>query len=178
MRKNERGYSLVEVLVAMAILGTVLMSIITLFIFGRRNVHSGRQMTRATSVATHVIEDIGPLTAEQFYTTFKIVDTTVIPASATVANMTYTDAITRRLGDFAAGEPGFVYFDRWAQLIPAAQMTRGRVTLVIMPRDMPPATPNNPTTSRRLLVRAVTEWEEAARPRQVFIDTVKLNRNF
>lgn len=176
MKKTNRGYSLVEVLIAMAILGTVLMSILTLFIFGRRNVYSGRQMTRATSVATHIIEDITPLTPVQMYSTFKIVGTTAIPGTVTVAGTDYTNAITRKASDFVATEPGYDYFTRWQALIPGTNMTSGTITLVIMPRDL--ATAGNPTTSRRLLIRAVTEWDEATRKRQVFIDTVKLNRNF
>lgn len=178
MSKTNRGYSLVEVLIAMAILGTVLMSILTLFIFGRRNVYSGRQMTRATSVATHVIEDLNPLTAPQMYSTFKIATDTVIEPTVTVAGTTYTDAITRKVGDFSGTDAGLVYFTRWGALMPGSKMTSGTVTLIFMPRDMPSDTPDNPTTSRRLLVRAVTEWDEATRKRQVFIDTVKLNRNF
>jgi prepilin-type N-terminal cleavage/methylation domain-containing protein len=178
MRKIERGYSLVEVLIAMAILGTVLMSIITLFMFGRRNVYSGRQMTRATSVATHVVEDLNPMSPDQLYTNFKIIGTTPIAATATVADMTYTNAIVRRLSDFSGTDAGLVYFNRWTQLIPATLMQNGQVTLIIMPRDMPATSAANPTTSRRVLVRGVVEWQEASRRRQVFIDTVKLNRQF
>ena len=173
---NERGYNLVEVLIAMAILGTVIMSILTLFIFGRRNVYSGRQMTRATSVATHVVEDIGPLTPAVFYNSFAITTTTAL-ASNTVAGVTYPNSILRKQGNFTvpATAPKD-FFAGWMALLPAADITGGSISLVIMPRDI--AITGDPTSARRLIIKAVTEWNEAGRQRQVTLDVTKLNRKF
>ncbi|HUP50667.1 MAG TPA: prepilin-type N-terminal cleavage/methylation domain-containing protein [Thermoanaerobaculia bacterium] len=173
--RGNSGYSLVEVLIAMAILGTVIMSIMTLFVFGRRNVYSGRQMTRAVSVTTHVVEDIVPLAPAAFYTTFKITTTTTL-GNNTVADVTYPNSVVRRLPDFAVADPGHRYFDNWMQLLPQSRITGGNVALVIMPRDL--AITNDPTSARRLLIKAVTEWNEGARSRQVSLDVTKLNRKF
>jgi prepilin-type N-terminal cleavage/methylation domain-containing protein len=180
--RKEQGYSLVEILIAIAILGTVLLSIMTLFVFGRRNVYSGRQMTRATSVATHVMEDLMPITPTALYTTFGITSTTAVTASTTVAGVTYTDAILRKQSDFASGSAGRRYFDNWMNLLPQNRIQSGDITLIIMPRDL--ATAGNVTTARRIIVRAVTEWAEDAggatggRRRQVALDITKLNTRF
>ena len=56
--RSERGFNLVEVLIAMALLGTVLMTILTLFYMGRRNVYSGKQTSVAVSIASHAMEDL------------------------------------------------------------------------------------------------------------------------
>ena len=173
--RSESGYNLVEVLIAMAILGTVIMSILTLFVFGRKNVYSGRQMTRATSVGTHVIEDLMPLSAEEFYTAFDIVPTTAIAASNTVADVAYPNSIIRRAGNFTVpAAPARDYFAAWNALMTQDRVTGGQITLVIMPRDL--GTAGDPTTARRLIVRAVTEWREGGRARQVALDITKLNR--
>ena len=173
--RSESGYNLVEVLIAMAILGTVVMSILTLFVFGRRNVYSGRQMTRATSVGTHIIEDLMPLTPQQFYTAFEIETDTTIDDENTVAGVVYEDSIIRKEGNFTPpAAPARDYFPAWTALLQTDQVTGGDITLVIMPRDL--GTAGDPTTARRLIIRAVTEWREGGRQRQVALDVTKLNR--
>ena len=172
-RNAERGYNLVEVLIAMAILGTVVMSILTLFVFGRRNVYSGRQMTRATSVGTHVIEDITPLTPEEFYTAFNILPATTMGTN-TVAGVSYPNSIIRNTANYTAPTPpARNYFGAWNALLTTDRIEGGTITLVIMPRDL--GTAGNPTTARRLVIRAVTQWRESARQRQVALDITKLN---
>jgi len=60
-RRREGGFNLIEVLIAMALLSTVLLSVVTLFFMGRSNVYSGKQLTRATAVSVHANEDIAAL---------------------------------------------------------------------------------------------------------------------
>src|SRR5215213_7942758 len=132
-RRNERGYNLIELLIAMALLGTILMSIITLFVFGRRNVYSGKQLTRATSVTTQVLEDLQPLNVLQLNTQF-LIKSTETPAKVTVAGVTYDKALVRTTDDLTKEEStGPKYLTRWKGLIPAAKMSTGRVTMVIVP---------------------------------------------
>jgi len=57
-KRNQSGYSLIEVLIAIAITSVVLLTVVTLFYMGRRNVYSGKQMTYAVSVGTRVLEDL------------------------------------------------------------------------------------------------------------------------
>jgi prepilin-type N-terminal cleavage/methylation domain-containing protein len=57
-KQTNAGYSLVEVLIALAITSVVLLTVVTLFYMGRRNVYSGKQTTYAVSVGTRIMEDI------------------------------------------------------------------------------------------------------------------------
>src|SRR5258707_2379926 len=76
MKSRQRGYSLVEVLIAMAITSVVLLTVVTLFYMGRRNVYSGKQMTYAVSVGTRVTEDLSTMTADDVDTNFNVDDST------------------------------------------------------------------------------------------------------
>ncbi|HYI10795.1 MAG TPA: prepilin-type N-terminal cleavage/methylation domain-containing protein [Thermoanaerobaculia bacterium] len=175
-RRLERGYNLVEVLIAMALLGTVLMSILTLFVFGRRNVYSGKQMTKATSVTNQVLEDLQPLGTSTLYTNFKITSTTST-TSPTIAGVQYSNVIVRSTadttGDFADGPK---YLARWKALIPAGQLKDGKVTMVIIPDEKKTST--DPTSAAFVRIRVITEWEEGSRARNVTADLAKFNRSF
>lgn len=65
--RSERGYSLVEVLVSAGVLGGVLLSISTMFIAGTQSVRSGRDLTRATTIASSATEDVLTLPYELVY---------------------------------------------------------------------------------------------------------------
>jgi prepilin-type N-terminal cleavage/methylation domain-containing protein len=75
-RQQQSGYSLVEVLIALAITSIVLLTVVTLFYMGRRNVYSGKQMTYAVSVGTRILEDLSSLTSQDVGSSFNITDTT------------------------------------------------------------------------------------------------------
>src|SRR5436190_12566580 len=76
MKRTKSGYSLVEVLIAMAITSIVLLTVVTLFYMGRRNVYSGKQMTYAVSVGTRVMEDLSTMTTDDLLSNFGITDAT------------------------------------------------------------------------------------------------------
>lgn len=175
-RRAERGYNLIELLIAMALLGTILLSIVTLFVFGRRNVYSGKQLTRATSVTTQVLEDLQPLNVPNLITQFKITSTEK-PAKYTVAGVTYNKALIRTTDDLTKQEAtGPMYLTRWKGLIPASAVATGKVTLVIVPDNM--FTVDDPTTAAVMRMRVVTEWREERRERNVTAELVKFNRAF
>lgn len=178
-RRNERGYNLVEVLIAMALLGTVLMSILTLFVFGRRNVYSGKQITKATAVTTQILEDLQPLSVTNLNKYFKI-DSSTTTGSATVGGVTYSNAVVRSTTDlskdYTTETNSPLYLTRWKAMMPAANMSKGKVTLLIFPDDI--KTTGNVTTAAIVRIRVVTEWTEARRQRSVTADVVKFNRDF
>lgn len=169
---RQRGYNLVEVLIAMGLLSTVLISIVTLFFMGRANVYSGKQLTRATSVATSVSEDLGPLNAPRTYEAFSITAATTTEAEPTVGTTVYQDAIIRSTDDLTPDAGG--YLARWIQLIPEQRLTDGRVTLVLQPREL--TDPNDVTTARILRLKVIVQWNESQREREVVLETTKLNR--
>lgn len=176
IKNTERGYNLIELLIAMALLGTILLSVITLFAFGRRNVYSGKQLTRATSVTTQIIEDLQPLNVVTLNTQFKVTSAEK-PATHTVAGVTYTNALIRTTDDLTKEEAtGPQYLSRWKALMPASKMASGRATLILMPDEM--FTANDPTTAAVVRMRVVTEWREDSRNRNVAAELVKFNRAF
>jgi hypothetical protein len=65
--RTEAGYSLIEVLAASTLLAGVLISIMTMFVFGGQNINSGKLMTKATSIATDSLEEFRRLNYVQCY---------------------------------------------------------------------------------------------------------------
>jgi prepilin-type N-terminal cleavage/methylation domain-containing protein len=86
MNKRASGYSLIEVLVAIAITSVVLLTVLSLFYMGRRNVYGGKQMTQAVAVGTRIMEDIETMTVAQFRSNFALTDTTPL-VNVTVKNV-------------------------------------------------------------------------------------------
>src|SRR6186713_400326 len=70
MRRNEHGFSLIEVVVALALLAGVLISIAGMFVIGARQVESGRESTEALSVARGIVEQINKWGFHQTYELF------------------------------------------------------------------------------------------------------------
>ena len=65
--RNEKGYSLVEVLLASGLLATVLLSITSLFVIATQSVRSGREMTKAVTVGNSVMEQAARWNFEKVY---------------------------------------------------------------------------------------------------------------
>ena len=173
-RRCDAGFSLIEVLIAMALLSTVLLSVVTLFYLGRSNVYSGKQLTRATSVAVHANEDISALPATDLLDAFKI-DKSVTASTNTVAGIQYPNSIVRSVSaDVATNDPKG-YLARWQSYLTSDRVLNGDLTIVIMPSDYTDAA--DVTTARLLQVRIVTQWSERNRARTVVMDTAKFNRS-
>src|ERR1041385_3674188 len=180
---RQRGFNLAEVLIAMAVLGTVILSIITLFYLGRANIYSGKQMTRAASVTVHANEDINPLNVNDLYTAFNITSTTAMGTSPSIAGATYSSSIVRSTSGCTSTIAGGVttwncgandvkgYLARWKGLLGNERITKGNVTLVFMPRNIP-APGTDPTQAALVNVRVITEWSETRRNRNVAVDLV------
>ena len=195
--KAERGYSLVEVLIAVAITGFVLLSVVTLFYLGRRNVYSGKQMTYAVSVGTRVMEDLSTMTNADIMTNFGIDDNTTrqdvvlcandllplgstgCPGASTYQSgyATFTNSTERDTNNITLTNDPNHYLTNWSALITTANLTKGKIGLVITPRN--PADPNAPWTSARFTrVRVYVQWDEGkGRTRSAFFDTTKVNRD-
>ncbi|MEE9218961.1 MAG: prepilin-type N-terminal cleavage/methylation domain-containing protein [Acidobacteriota bacterium] len=79
--KRQAGFSLIEVLVSLGLLAWVIVGVSSLFIFGGRQVYSGKKMTEAYSLAQDTMEEIDRMTYMQAYTYF--LPTGTNPATAT-----------------------------------------------------------------------------------------------
>ena len=198
--KSKSGYSLVEVLIAVAITGVVLLTVVTLFYMGRRTVYSGKQMTYAVSVGTRVLEDLSTMTTDDLRAAFGITDGTpqetvvlcegkLLPlgtttcatlttgALATQLNQEFEDSTSRDTATISAATDPGGFLAAWSGLVGESQLTNGKVGLVITPRN--PAITTAPwSTARFTRVRVYVQWSESpTRTRVAFFDTTKVNRD-
>jgi prepilin-type N-terminal cleavage/methylation domain-containing protein len=190
MKRREFGYSLVEVLIALAITSIVLLTVVTLFYMGRRNVYSGKQMTYAVSVGTRILEDLSNWVSGDVLSNFNIDDTTAI-GPVTVSGITYDNSLLRDTSGCTGSAAPYTcpndvngYLASYRALIDESKLTNGRVGLILTPRS-PSNLPvincpggNCPwTTARFLKIRVYIQWDEAKnRTRIAFFDTTKINR--
>ena len=189
-KRSERGYSLIEILVAIAILGVVLLSILSLFLWGRKNVHSGKQMTTAIAIGTRVMEDLAPLTKEDLYEgVFEIADDATgkdikfgtpereyknAAIRSTKAWTGYTDIQKEN-----AKGPMFLTKGWKNQLeetltdtTKRARLDDGAVTVIMMPRA-DTNTPEQFKSATVMQVRVIVSWLENRRHRELILDSVK-----
>lgn len=179
-RDRERGYNLVEVLIAMALLGTVLMSIMGLFYYGRRNVYSGKEMTEATALGTHVLEDINTMTKAALIAAFalptNIAGTTI---NAPLGGGTYAGSFERDTQNITTTTDPNGFMARWqGEMVADNKFQNGKITIIFTP-DKDPVNGANPQlgTSSVVRVRVFVTWGEAVRQRQVVLDSVKVDHS-
>lgn len=172
---RQRGYNLIEVLIAMAMLATVLLGIVTLFVMGQRNVYSGKQMTRAVSVGTRIMEDLSSLTRENIESSFGLAGAT--PGSVTAGGQTFTNSILRTTdtdaGDATKDADG--YLTAWKELVTLENFNDGRVSVVVTAVD-PITTPPTFDDAPLYRMRVFVEWNEGLRERRIILDTAKYDR--
>lgn len=198
MKARQRGYSLIEVLIAVAITSVVLLTVITLFYMGRRNVYSGKQMTYAVSVGTRVLEDLSAMSADDLLDNFVIDDATPLEkvtlqnvAGAANGKIDFDDSIARNTDKISsstelwtpAAGPANGYLTAWKTYLDQSKFAGGTVGLVITPRS-PTNIVNGQivkapiTTAQFTKIRVYVAWDEAAnRRRFAFFDTTKVRSN-
>ena len=192
------GYSLVEVLIAIAITSVVLLTVITLFYMGRRNVYSGKQQTIAVASGTQILEDLSTMTAQDLGTNFTIDDNTTLGtitlqgvADGVNGQLSFDLSIARDSSNctVASTTPYAIactndpngYMAKWLRtLSPQGDrsnvLTNPIVGMIITPRS---ATDNTKlfTTAQFIRARVYVSWEEGPkRRRYAFFDTTKVNR--
>ena len=192
-RQHQRGYNLIELLIAIAILGVVLLSVLSLFIWGRKNVYSGKQMTTAIAIGTRVVEDLAPLTKEDIYNgVFDVADTdTGTQIKFGNPQLTYENAIARStkagiITGYSALQTqkatGPKFLDKWTtqlqETLPDGskrdRLRDGAVTVILTPaNDADPAAAAKFGTAAIMRVRVIVTWTENRRRREVILDSVK-----
>lgn len=195
--RDQRGYNLIEMIVATAILGVVVVSIMSLFVMGRRNVYSGKEMTAAVSMATRVSEDLSGMSVTDVYGAFGIdaASTTAVSGTVTVDSAapknglpenSYTNSFIRRTTDTlvttSGGNDAGGFLTRWKnEMDQNLRFAFGAVNVVITPRNPnldAAGTPMalNPSSATVVRIRVLVRWQEEKRARQLIIDTVKTRR--
>lgn len=176
IRRGERGFNLIEVIIAMALLSVVIISIMGLFVMGRKNVYSGKQMTQAVTVGNRVMETMSALDRPAIVTAFGL-PTTGAGASVTVNGVTYANSFLRQTTNITGTNDVKGYLLTWRNdLTNNKRFNSGVVSLIFTPTL---DTTNNPAqmgTCSGLRVRAVVTWREGLRNRNVTLDTVKIFR--
>ncbi len=105
---KDKGYNLIEVLVAIALLAWVILVIAGLFIWGQRGIYSGKQQTKAVALGQKIYEDISSLTFEYKYEIFQATP------NDTTKTITYTTSTTNPFSE--ADQPVlFNVFNSWIQ---------------------------------------------------------------
>jgi prepilin-type N-terminal cleavage/methylation domain-containing protein len=179
---RQRGYNLVEVLIAMAILGSVLLSIVGLFYMGRRNVYSGKQLTFANAIGTQVMEDLSSLNMQSLYAAFNITSSTTL-GPVTVNGITYPNSILRTTntisGTTQQSPPGFL--TRWRDSMQNPNRLQDPSVNIILSPTLPTAvmtstTPPLPAPAI-MRIRVVIIWKEGQKTRSATFDTVKTQRS-
>jgi Tfp pilus assembly protein PilV len=177
-RRKTAGYSLVEVLIAVAVTGFVLLTVVTLFYMGRRNVYSGKQMSYGVSVATRMLEDLSALTAPEMMAAFGIDDTT---ATATVTQnfpmpgSQYSGSYVVDTDNITAANDPRGYLANWKTLLSNANLANADAGIIFTPRSSTNA--NAVWTSAQIVkARVFVAWDEGGRRRYAYFDTTKSNR--
>jgi len=193
-RRRTRGYSLVEVLIATAITSVVLLTVVTLFYVGKRNVYAGKQRTYAVAVGTRVLEDLSVMTAQDVYTNFVIDDNTALssvkldgvppglPGVNSSGQLQFDNSISRDTANISSSTEktpsnGTGFLTQWKTLIGQANLANATVGLIITPR-LPTDDTKKITTAQFAKVRVYVQWDEgsAKNHRYAFFDTAKVNR--
>jgi prepilin-type N-terminal cleavage/methylation domain-containing protein len=183
---SQRGYNLMEVMIAIALLGVVMISIMALFVAGRKNVYSGKQMTNAVAIGTRVLEDLAPLNKQDIYNGLFAIPATsagygstlklgtppvtytncrIRSTDATVGSPTATDVSTQSTG---TNPPDLL--TKWNDQL-GTNLANGSVTLIMVPTNDLTNSPAQYGTAAVLQVRVLIQWDEGQRKRELILDT-------
>ncbi len=147
---RERGFSLIEVVIAIGVLAGVLISISSMFILGGRQVKTGKTITEATAICHDIMETYARQSFVALYTSMGATSTsTTATAVSTVSGSAlfpWNPEITRKLDG-------------------------GVATATLLP--MGPGSPNFGAAVALRLTVTLT-WSELGRPQSVSLSTVRL----
>ena len=169
---RERGFSLVETLVAVGVTSTILLSIAGMFVMGTKEIESGRNLTEGSQAGQGLIEEIQTMHRTQIYGLLNgaTTDTTVTWSSDT-AVPTYTGANTDFATDYAA------ILNRWRTQVQDSVPRSGYSIKVDGFVNRPTSGSNGTSTfgaARFVRVELTIFWKEGAkRSRNVVFDFLK-----
>jgi len=142
---NSKGFNLIEVIVALALLAGVLISIAGLFTYGARFVKSGKEMTEALSVAKDILEELDKLSYKQLYGEFgcSASDTSCIADTETNS-----------------------YAQQWGPSI-VEKLGEGAMATITLQPVGGTASPPTFSSSRGIRMAVLVEWHENMRQRDL-----------
>ncbi len=147
---DEKGYSLIEVVIALGVLSSVLISIASMFILGGRQVKTGKTITEATVIAHDIMEFYDQQSYTGVYTNFGALT---------------TDS-TKTINSTTVGSP----LVPWQTTI-NSELNGGLATATIL--ALGPGTPTFGSGVGIRLTVTIT-WSELGRPQTVSLTTTRL----
>ena len=85
-RSREAGFSLIEVIVALGLLGGILLSVAGMFLLGERQVMRGRNQSYALSISRTILEEVGGWSHEATWERFGMTGTNATQTIDTQTN--------------------------------------------------------------------------------------------
>ncbi|MCZ6778946.1 MAG: type II secretion system protein [Acidobacteria bacterium] len=154
-RHTEAGMTLVEILLALGLMASVLISVASLFILGGQRVKGSRNMTQGMAIASDVMEDLYNFGMNVMPTTF---DDCCPGGCATSTGCTVSSA-----------SDGFLQ-KRWLPAI-EEKLGQGRLEITLVPVGGS-VTPPTFSTAEGLRLRVEVFWSEGVSERSVYEETV------
>jgi type II secretory pathway pseudopilin PulG len=149
--RDQAGFSLIEVTLALGLLATVLISIASMFILGGRQVKNGKSTTTATAITHEIMEVIEQKTYVQTYGYFGGTD------SSTSLSVSTTTG-----GNNA---------NQWQAEISSKLGPQASAAIDVTPLGS--ASPLNMGSSQALRVRVTVTWNELGRTKNVSLQEVR-----
>ena len=151
MKKDQRGFSLVEVVLALGLLGGVMISIAGLFVIAGRDMNAGKNTTEAMSIGRGILEEMEGVGYQQSWQVFGFDGSNV---SETADSRTNAFAV-----DWQA-ELEEALFDAWAEIqIDSIVGTGGAPVL---------------SSARAIRLTVTIHWAEGDRDREAILSTVRM----
>lgn len=151
--RDERGLSLIEVVLALGLMAAVMISIAGMFVVSERGVTSGKTSSESLAVARTILEEINSLAFEQTYVVFGLDGTA---ASYTVASDTNA------------------YAGKWQTMLDES-VDRGAVaTIEISSVGLMGNAPTTLENARAIEVTVTIDWTEFERPRALTVSMVRM----
>ncbi len=152
---TERGFSLVEVIIALGLLTAVLVAIGSMFVLGQSSVRSGREMTEATSIAQHILEDVNKLSYNGLNVFFV--------GAQNLNTLTSYTADTRVSGSYAQSQYKALIDDK---------LFKGYALIVLQPigGNVKPAVW---ATGEAIRITVTVYWTELRKNRSLAMETVR-----
>lgn len=156
-----RGFSLIEVLVALGMLAAVLLAISGLFAQGANSIKGGKEMTEALAQATDILEDINSLSYRQVFSVF-----------GGSGSDTSLQADSRDASNFANRWEAQLQEAVWQGYALIDVIPIGVDTLLPVCAASPPAQPNF-QCGQGLRVVVTVHWDERGNDQQLSLSTVR-----